>query len=166
MNRRDEAHIHRALQVAADRLLAFVREPVPLQRESWGDLACLLDDLARAGSAVARAIPDSAPELAPKDADPPIDRLALERRFPDFGMYATVQPLTPQGELCVDSAPTVGDAIDDLLDLSMELRDGCWIREHHGPHAEAETLAWSFRVHWGRHLRDLTSYLHQLLHEG
>lgn len=74
--------------------------------------------------------------------------------------YTTVTPkLDPDQDLLT------GDAYDDVRDIARDLSEVLWRRENNG----AEDAAWHFHflyeIHWGRHLHDLRSHLHWLLHE-
>ncbi len=76
-------------------------------------------------------------------------------RFPELGYYATADPTT-----VLDEKPKVGDAIDDLVDIVRDLSEVSWRYDALG----ADDAHWHFRllfeIHWGRHLRDLSLYLH------
>jgi hypothetical protein len=76
-------------------------------------------------------------------------------RFPNLGYYASADPAT-----VLDEKATVGDAIDDLIDIVRELREVSWRYDALG----ADDAHWHFRLmfesHWGRHLRDLSLYLY------
>ena len=79
----------------------------------------------------------------------------LARRFPGLGHYALADPTKP-----VDDEPYVGDAIDDLADIEGDLLEALWHFENVG----SEQGYWYFRlnyeIHWGRHARELSLYLH------
>src|SRR5262245_6898479 len=78
----------------------------------------------------------------------------LTARFPSFGFYRAAS-LELEGEW------TAGDAIDDLADIVLDLREVLWKLEHA---AEADALwdfHFGFRTHWGNHLRALQWYLHE-----
>lgn len=56
----------------------------------------------------------------------------------------------------------VGDAIDDLADLTLDMREVVWLADHVG----VDDAHWSYRLHffhWGRHARELSLYLHARL---
>ena len=56
----------------------------------------------------------------------------------------------------------MGDAINDLADLTLDMREVCWLAEHAG----VDDAHWSFRLHffhWGLHARELSFYLHARL---
>lgn len=79
----------------------------------------------------------------------------LGKRFPELGLYAIRDPLnlTTNEEL-------MGDAIDDLADIVGDLQKVIWRSNH----VDAENAIWHFcnlyAIHWGRHLRELSLYLH------
>src|SRR4051812_39261736 len=96
---------------------------------------------------------------ADTDDDPPAtDGAALyqevSRRFPDYGMYPVVDPLAP-----IEDDKMLGDAIDDLTDITRDLREVLWRDDNLG----SGDAAWYFRLmhfHWARHARELGLYLH------
>ncbi|MGC6488501.1 MAG: hypothetical protein ACON4Z_12715 [Planctomycetota bacterium] len=146
-----------------DAFFAFVDAPRPLPPGESSTLSRLLDELALASPEWGGAPPES-------DDDPPaVDASALRARlcarFPDFGLYRVGAPSAP-GEGDDDAAVTLGDAIDDLLDICSDLHDARWYRDH-GEAGDGERCAGElFHYHWGRHLRDLQSYLHRAAHES
>lgn len=78
----------------------------------------------------------------------------VENRFPDYGVYALADPLEP-----IDQQIGAGDAIDDLADITLDMREVVWLAEHVG----LDDAHWSFRLHffhWGQHARELSLYLH------
>jgi len=78
-------------------------------------------------------------------------------RFPTLGYYGSTDPNEVPGET------TVGDAIDDIMDITNDLNEVLWRFERFGP----DDAHWHFRflyeIHWGEHLRDLARYLHSRL---
>jgi hypothetical protein len=75
-------------------------------------------------------------------------------RFPDYGHYPISDPTAS-----IEDEATVGDAIDGLADLTLDMRDVVWRAEHLG----SDDAHWQFRLlyfHWGRHARELALYLH------
>jgi hypothetical protein len=129
--------------------LAVVTEGEPPSDEQ---LARSLDQLALAYHDCPQGSPADAepggPDFLPKYSE-------VGARFPDFGYYASADPTT-----ALDEKPTVGDAIDDLVDIVRDLREVSWRHDVLG----ADDAHWHFRflfqIHWGRHLRDLSLYLH------
>jgi hypothetical protein len=79
---------------------------------------------------------------------------AVRSRFPEYGYYPIADPGGPMSD-----APTLADAIDDIADLTRDLREVVWRAEHLG----SDDAAWCFRLlyfHWGAHMRSLALYLH------
>jgi len=146
-----------------DAFFAFVDAPQPLTAGELPTLSRLLDELALASPEWGGVPPES-------DDDPPaVDAAALRARlcarFSGFGFYRVVAPSAP-GEGDDDAAVTLGDAIDDLLDICSDLRDARWYRDN-GDDGDGERCAGElYHYHWGRHLRDLQSYLHRAVHES
>lgn len=117
--------------------------------------------LARALDELALAYHDC-PEGDPADEDgaPPVEnyherfnRLAL--RFQLYGHYPVADPLGAADQACM-----LGNAIDDLADITGDLDEVIWRFEHLG----ADDAHWHFRflyeIHWGQHLRELSTYLY------
>ena len=135
---------------AARNFLTLVWDGEPPENR---ELLCALDHLVIAYYATADSFP------ADSEADPPrADGAALWQqlavRFPAFGLYPMADPAMPP-----DDAPGVGDAVDDLVDLTIAMRETLWRAEHLG----VEDAIWYFRLdhfHWGRHARELGLYLH------
>jgi hypothetical protein len=63
-------------------------------------------------------------------------------------------------QINIEQSITAGDAIDDLADIVQDLEEVIWRFENVG----SEDGLWHFkslyRMHWGRHLRELSLYLH------
>ncbi len=71
-------------------------------------------------------------------------------RFPGYGLYPVSDP-----KASPDDAAMMGDAIDDLADLTSDMREVIWYADNVGP----DDAHWSFRLHhfhWGRHARELS----------
>ena len=96
------------------------------------------------------------------DQDPPREdggslRRQLAERFPTYGFYPVADPADAPG-----AAAMVGDAIDDLADLTLDMREAVWLADHVG----IDDAHWSYRLHfshWGRHARELSLYIHARL---
>lgn len=92
---------------------------------------------------------------APRSRGPSFEK-EVGGRFPDYGFYPVSDPAASPGD---EKAAMTGDAIDDLVDLTLDMREVVWLAEHVG----ADDAHWSFRLlffHWGRHARELALYLH------
>jgi hypothetical protein len=92
---------------------------------------------------------------APTSGGPPLYE-EVGKRFPEYGYYPVSDPAGSPGD---HDAAMTGDAIDDLMDLTLDMREVVWLADHVG----ADDAHWSFRLlffHWGRHARELSLYLH------
>ncbi|MCB9878020.1 MAG: hypothetical protein H6835_10505 [Planctomycetes bacterium] len=143
-------------------LLDFVLVQEPCTRDEWPVLEGLLDRLAVAVPRGA-GFPVCAGEMPKHDQQ--AWRQMICQRFPDFGFYSEVPPLDEQGDPITDlEVVHMGDAIDDLLDIALELDRASWCRRHGAPHDGERYLSWAFSTHWGAHLRGLQGYLHHLIY--
>jgi len=91
---------------------------------------------------------------APRSGGPALYQ-DVAQRFPAYGLYPVSDPATSPE----DAAVMLGDAIDDLADLTLDMREIVWLADH----ATMDDAHWSFRLlyfHWGRHARELALYLH------
>ena len=138
----------------ARNFLRLVEEgPVPTERQ----LLKALDELAVAYHQTPAGDPDDGDSIPPeRDWKAYKERHErLGKRFPDCGYYAVSNPTGALNELAM-----VGDAIDDLADISADLDQVLWRFENVG----ADDAHWHFRflfeMHWGMHLRELSLYLH------
>jgi hypothetical protein len=138
-----------ALQAARKFLSVVWNGPAPTDAA----LAAALDRLV----AVYHDTPDadsSDTELDPPEQDGTALYKEVAARFPDYGLYPISDPTAS-----VEDAAMMGDAIDDLADLTLDMREVVWLAENVG----VDDAHWSFRLHffhWGRHARELGLYLH------
>jgi len=146
---------------AVDAFLAFVLRREPSTRADWPELVRRLDDLAVARHRCAIADYPEDDEGAPRTTDAEL-RPLIGQRFPEFGFYHRISPLV-DGDLDFDQGTTLGDAIDDLLDITKDLQSAVWFRDRGRSDEGAALLAWSFDHHWGEHLRELQVCLHYML---
>lgn len=132
--------------------LALVTSPAPRSLE---ELIAALDRLA---SSVHSARGHSPGE---NDADPPLSdperrRRQVQAAFPELGLYSqAADPLVPSSTELV-----VGDAVDDVADISLDIEEALWLWEHESESEALWSLCFLFDSHWGLHLRSLQLYLH------
>ncbi len=132
--------------------IELVRDEILTCDEAELTLPLVLDTLALA----ARELPDPDHQYVQASAAPyEATRELVAARFPNLGLYNTVQPL-PVGGVEIET----GDAIDDLADIYGDLAifESQWRSQ--GPDAALRTLSANYDIHWGRHLRELQLYLH------
>ncbi|HET9428290.1 MAG TPA: hypothetical protein VFO69_08020, partial [Allosphingosinicella sp.] len=74
-------------------------------------------------------------------------------RFPEYGLYPVAEPMDQ-----IDQELGMADAIDDLADLTLDMREVVWLADNVG----LDDAHWAFRLHyfhWGEHARRLATYL-------
>jgi hypothetical protein len=152
--------------MARDEIRRVIREFLALVDGSPGleaeaRLPLLLDRLAVATQSAGRG------SCEEDHADPPPrDQRALRalvcEHFPHYGYYNVAESLEDDmGEArCV-----IGDAIDDLVDITAALEDVEWRWSNNGAEDALWHLRFGFRHHWGRHLRELQVYLHERIED-
>lgn len=79
----------------------------------------------------------------------------LSSRFPDYGYYPVA---IPSGTL--DQENVLNDAIDDLADIARDLVETIWRFEHFGADEAHWHFKFTYQIHWGQHLRELSYYLY------
>jgi hypothetical protein len=97
------------------------------------------------------------PEPPANDSDSTYKRVS--KRFPTFGYYNT--PLDVS-EKVAETELAVGDAVSDVAEICDDLQEILWRFENT---SEADALfhfQLGYRSHWGRHLRELQLYVHDL----
>ena len=85
-------------------------------------------------------------------------RGAITRRFPKLGFYCTVDadPST------IENAEILtGDAVDDLTDIVSDLLEVKWLLENTSINNALWHFQFTYRSHWGFHLRELQLFLHR-----
>ena len=80
-------------------------------------------------------------------------------RFPNFGFYNIPGFISKE---IANTDISVGDAIDDLMDITSELRSITNIWEKEGSEKALPAFLAAYKFHLGDHLRDLQYYLHAL----
>lgn len=93
-------------------------------------------------------------EPPPREGNPDLNG-AIGKRFPDYGYYSAADPFAVP-----DDAPGIMDAIDDLAEIVVDLRDILWRRERFGEDDAHYHFRQSFEIHLGGHVRSLSGYLH------
>ena len=87
-------------------------------------------------------------------------RESIAKLFPSLGYYNIALDISDNIER---SSMSVGDAINDIVDIAGDLKEVLWRYENT---SEADALfhfQLLFRSHWGMHLRSLQLYLHDLV---
>lgn len=77
----------------------------------------------------------------------------LAVRFPDYGIYPVADPTKH-----IEDALMMADAIDDLADLTLDMREVIWFAEQ----VSIDDAHFAFRLHhfhWGQHARELSVFL-------
>jgi hypothetical protein len=94
----------------------------------------------------------------PERPDPDFKELynKIGKRFPSLGLY---DEATHSSEL-VGNFTLVGDAIDDLEDVSRDLDEVKWRMANTSRDDALEHFRFPLRCHWGSHSRHLQLYLH------
>lgn len=89
-------------------------------------------------------------------ADYDVLRSTISPKFPECGYYNVAHHVTT--DIGVNSV-SVGDAIDDICDIAIDLRQVLWFWHN----TSVDNALWHFKenylYHWGHHLRDLQLYL-------
>ncbi len=84
-------------------------------------------------------------------------RTRVAARFPDLGFYNTPASITQ--DIAVTPI-SVGDAIDDIVDITSELAAVLKVWDSRGEEQAMGALTGAYCFHIGDHLRDLQHYLH------
>lgn len=84
-------------------------------------------------------------------------RMRVAARFPDLGFYNI--PASISQDIAATSI-TVGDAIDDIVDITSELAAVLKVWDVEGEDQAFRALAGAYQFHVGDHLRELQLYLH------
>jgi hypothetical protein len=117
------------------------------------DLNAALDRLVYAYHMTHHTEPSDFKGEAPRNAGPELFKQTANR-FPNYGLYPCADPTDG-----TESPMGWGDAIDDLGDITLDMREVAWLADNVG----ASDAIWSFRLmffHWGTHARDVSRYLH------
>ena len=86
-------------------------------------------------------------------------RTKVEQRFPDLGLYNTALDVSNKiGETKL----ATGDAIDDITDITLDLLRVEWRFQNTSKNDALWYCENLYTSHFGRHLRNLQLYLHEL----
>jgi hypothetical protein len=135
----------------------FENEPLPEDRR-LRKLASALDRLSCAYHDV-RAL--GGPEgYQVSDKPDYVDARALAAKyFPDFGLYPTIPPLSD-----INTAPEMGDAVDDLADIWKEMVEVKLLWDAGSASAAENQFKLGYEFHWGQHhLHPLRNYVNALI---
>lgn len=87
-------------------------------------------------------------------------RKQIEAAFPSLGFYNTAADVSDNiGETTI----AIGDAVDDLTDIVKDLKGIEWRSKHTSSSDALFYFQLGYRAHWGRHARDLSLYIHDLV---
>jgi len=136
-----------------DAARCFVQLVMEGERPSLERLARALDELALAYHGTPEGEP-SEDDATPQRTDYRARYSKIATRIPALGLYASVSPKENLEEA------SYGDAVDDLADIVGDLEEVIWRCENLGDEDANWYFRWAFETHWGRHLRDLSLYLH------
>ncbi|WP_299947156.1 DUF5063 domain-containing protein [uncultured Microbulbifer sp.] len=129
------------------------------ERKEKVDLGNLIEELDRL--VVATYLPefefDENEYPEPPDNEHLNIRETISERFPDLGFYCTVDC---EPESIGDTNVVTGDAIDDLADIIGDLMNVQWYLENTTLSNAMWHFEFSYRTHWGFHLRELQRFLH------
>lgn len=125
----------------------------------WGDklpsdeaLLSALDRLVAAYHETPHGDATDAEIDAPRQDGPSLYKQVAER-FPAYGYYPVADPTKS-----LDDALMTADAIDDLADLTLDMREVLWFAEN----VSIDDAHFAFRLHhfhWGQHARELAIFL-------
>ena len=128
--------------------------------EEQPDLGVLLENLDLLANSV--YVPefkfDETEYPEPPETDYTKLRAIIENKFPQLGLYCTVDSDVSNIE---SSKILTGDAIDDLADIVGDLIDVKWYFENTSKSNALWHFTFDYRSHWGLHLRELQLLLHK-----
>lgn len=105
-------------------------------------------------------------EIEDTSEEPPYDyqsvRDKITKRFPDWGFYNECNSVTSE---IATTELIVGDAIDDIADIVLELLRVQWFAENVSEHEALWHLHFGFKHHWEDHLLGAKRYIAALKFE-
>lgn len=141
------------VRAAVNGVLSLFELPAPNELDLELRLVVALDRLVAAVHEVRFEFDGAEYPEAPRFAYPSA-RALVSSRFPDFGPYSVPASMRPE-----NTEVMLGDAVDDLADLIIELRDVEWRFEHTSDADALWQLENGFRAHWAAHVRWLQVFL-------
>lgn len=138
-----------ALEAAKEFLSVVWEGDPPVDEELLQALDCLI---ASYHKTPVGDVTDDAIDPPAKDGASLYKEVAV--RFPQYGLYAIADPSADY-----DDALMMADAIDDLADITADMREVVWLAEH----VSIDDAHFLFRLHflhWGQHARGFAYYLH------
>jgi len=138
--------------------LNFVHEPNPVSEDNLIRLEVLLDKLSvlRHELGPISRIEFEDRSIAPPRREPSELRGSLSKRFPMLGFYHIPEAVTTDFS---QTGVMLGDAIDDILDITNELSDVLWLLDKARPMEACWDFGFGYDHHWRYHLRSLLWYL-------
>lgn len=141
---------------AAQSYLAILTDPKGDAHDRIRNLALCLDQLSLAYTA-AQDCDNKADDLACPPRPP--KRTSYERMremamvaYPQFGFYPCVfLEVDPIAEI------TMGDAVDDIADIALDMEEFIWRCNHTNPNDAIWHFRFGYETHWGWHLHQLRS---------
>lgn len=86
----------------------------------------------------------------------------IAKNFPDLGMYNIPNCISYN---LASTEIIIGDATDDLLDIYMDLKETMWRFRNTSKEDALYKFNWSYKNHFGVHLKNLQWYLFHLEEE-
>jgi hypothetical protein len=138
--------------------LGFVADPNPVAEDDLLRLEAILDKLSvlryELGPIVGLKFEDGNTDPPRGDQSEMRDRIS--KRFPMLGFYHIPETVTTDFPC---TGVMLGDAIDDILDITRELSDVVWLMEQERPIKACWDFGFGYDHHWRYHLRSLLWYL-------
>ncbi len=138
--------------------LNFVHEPNPVSEDDLIRLEVILDKLSvlRHELRSIHGLEFKDGSLEPPRADQSELRDCLSKRFPMLGFYHIPEAVTTDFSR---TGVQLGDAIDDILDITNELSDVIWSIDQDRTVEACWHFGFGYDHHWRYHLRSLLWYL-------
>lgn len=140
--------------------LTFVHEPDPVSEEDLLRLEAILDKLSvlRHELGPIHGLEFEDGTVDPPRADQSVLRARLSKRFPMLGFYNIPEVVSKD---LMQTGLMMGDAIDDILDITNDLSEVVWMIEQKRANEACWTFGFGFDQHWRNHARSLLWYLEQ-----